>query len=175
LDCRAGSFIGPGPGGPGTNTISMTTIPAQTFMAFELLFDDVNNQDAFMFDKLTNVSAGAVVSDVSGVVKNVRRDGYTVRNEVEALIGLITQSDTRQVVFFWSGMAFAGEIVSIDATYTMFNSMGNPIRAVVRITIRQGGEDDDSNSDNKYWDDAFDRLGTGKDPLGKVGNLLNFR
>ena len=175
FDSRAGSFIQPGPGGPGTNTLSQVTMPAQTFLAFELLFDDVNNQDAFMFDKATNITAGSLVSDVSGIVKNIASDGYTVKNEVEGLIGLLTQSDTRQAVFFWSGMSFAGEVVSINATYTMFNSLGSPIRATVKITMRQGGEDSIDGDDSDYWNEAFDRLGTGKDPLGKVSNLLNFR
>ena len=172
IDSRAGSFLQPG--GEGTNTMSQIILPAQTFMNFEILLDEENHQDAFLFDKVTNLSAGALVSDAAGIVKNVKDDeGYTVRPLVEALIGLLTQSETRQVVFFWSEMAFAGEVVSIDARYTMFNPSGNPIRAVVKITIQQSSEKD---IDNTYWDKAFDNLGNGGSGIqGKVNNLLNFR
>ena len=173
IESRAGSFLQPGPGGPGTNTLSQIIMPAQTFMNFEILLDEENHQDAFMFDKVTNLSIGAGVSDVAGIVKNLKNDeGYTVRPLVEALIGILTQSETRQVVFFWSEMAFAGEVVSIDAKYTMFNPIGNPIRAVVKLTIRQGSEEQ---VDETYWNNAFDNMGEGNSWQSKVNNLLNFR
>ncbi len=173
IESRAGSFLQPGPGGPGTNTLSQITMPTQTYMNFEILLDEENHQDAFMFDKVTNLSIGAGVSDIAGIVKNLRNDeGYTVRPLVEALIGILTQSETRQVVFFWSEMAFAGEVVSIDARYTMFNPIGNPIRAVVKLTILQGSEEQ---VDETYWNNAFDNMGEGGNWQSKVNNLLNFR
>ena len=174
IDSRAGSFLQPGMGGEGTNNMSQIIMPAQTYMSFELLFDEENHQDAFMFDKVTNISVGAAVSDVAGVVKNIKSDeGYTVRPQIEALIGMLTQSETRQVIFYWSEMVFAGEVISIDARYTMFNPMGNPIRAVVRLTVCQGTKEA---VDNKYWNDAFDNLGKGgSGAQGKVSNLLNFK
>ena len=173
-DSRAeGSMLQAGPGGAGTNMLSQSTIPSQTYMSFELIFDQENHQDAFMFEKVTNLSAGALVSDVAGIVKNVVSEGYTVRPEVEALIGLLTQSETRQVVFCWNNMAFAGEVVSVDAKYTMFNPIGNPVRATVKFTVKQG--DSNAKEENKYWDKAFDNLdGGGSGMLGKVGNVLNF-
>lgn len=175
LDSRTGSFMQAGPGGAVANALSQITMPAQTTLSFELLFDEENHQDAFMFDKITNLSAGAVVSDAAGMAKTRSGEGYTVRPQVEALIGMLTQSETRQVVFYWSDMAFAGEVVSVDAKYTMFNSNGNPIRAVVRLTIQQGGEDRNGLED-AYWDKAFDELdGSGSGIAGKVGNLLNLR
>ena len=39
IDSRAGSFIQSGPGGAGTNTLTQITMPAQTRMNLELLFD----------------------------------------------------------------------------------------------------------------------------------------
>ena len=74
MESRAGSFMQPGPGGPGTNTLSQIIMPAQTFMNFEILLDEENHQDAFMFDKMTNLSIGAGVSDVAGFVKNFKSD-----------------------------------------------------------------------------------------------------
>lgn len=173
IDSRAGSFIQPVPGGEGTNMISQITIPAQTYMSFEILFDAENHQDAFMAEKFTNLSAGAFVSDVAGIVKNVKDEGYSVKEEVEAMIGMLTQSETRQVVFYWSQMAFAGEVVSLDARYTMFNTIGNPIRAVVRVTIQESEKQ--MQGSNSYWNTAFDQLGKQGSKLDKVSNLMNFR
>lgn len=167
---RAGSFIQPGPGGPSTNTLSQYIVPAETYMSVEILFDDVNAQDAFMFDKFTNISTGAIVSDVSSAVKHVKEGGYSVKEEVEAMIGMMTQSETRQVVFYWSEMVFAGEVISLDVRYTMFNVAGNPIRAVVRLTVRESTETGKS----EYWTKAFDDLEREGSNFKKVGNLLGF-
>jgi len=174
FDSRAGSFIQPGPGGEGTNTLSQITMPAQTFMAFEIILDDMNRLDAFMVEKFTEVSIGSAITAGASMINNIKGEGYSVQHEVEGLMGIITQSETRQVVFYWSGMSFAGEVVEINATYTMFNTLGNPVRAKVRFTLRQGGNDED-NGDNEYWKDAFDKLGKGGNPLSKVGNLLNLK
>lgn len=176
IDARVGSFIQQGPGGEAANgRTQLNIMPPQTFMNFEIILDEENAQDAFMFDKGTNLTAGAVVSDVAGAVKNgITEEGYTVRPMVEALLGILTQAETRKVVFFWSEMVFAGEVVSIDARYTMFNPLGNPIRAVVRFSIRQDGTEDENNS-SSYWSKAFDNLESSSNWQGKVGNLLNFR
>lgn len=166
---RAGSFIQPGPGGEATNTLSQVVVPAETYMNFELLFDKENHQDAFMFDKFTNLSTGAIVSDAAGIVKD---GGYSVKEEVEAMIGMMTQSETREVVFYWSEMVFAGEIVSLDARYTMFSPSGNPIRAVVRVTLRESAH---SGTSGAYWNEAFNKLGQQGSKLDKATNLLNFK
>lgn len=175
FESRAGSFIHPG---PGANTLTQVTMPAETSMSVELLFDEENHADAFLFEKVTNLSVGAAVSDVAGVVKNVAGEGYTVKPLVEALMGMLTQSETRQVVFYWSQMAFAGEVTNIDAVYTMFNPIGNPIRATVRLTIQQGehGTIRERKREGNYWNQAFDKLdGGGSTIAEKAGNLLNFR
>ncbi len=178
LYAQGGHQMMPGPGGVGVNMQVQSVIPAMTTMHVQLLFDDVNPQDAFMFDKFSNLSAGAVVSDVAGVVKNVRQDGYSVQKEIEALIALLLQSESRQIVFYWGDMVFAGEIINMNASYTMFNPQGNPIRGVVDMTIREGGPDGDSSSE-EYWDDAYKRLlqsGGLMDKLGSMtGNLLNLK
>ena len=173
FDSRAGSFIQPGPGGESIHSLSQVIVPAQTYMSFEIIFDDENHQDAFMFDKFTNLSAGAVVSDIAGAVKNAKAGGYSVKEEVEALIGMLTQSETRQVVFYWSEMVFAGEVVSLDARYTMFNTLGNPIRAVVRFSLREAEEAGRGGS--SYWDNALNKFGRKGSGLDKISNLTNFK
>lgn len=171
IDARAGSFLQQG---AGMNDISQSNMPPQTYMNFEIIIDEENAQDAFMFDKINNITIGSVVSDVAGAVKNAKNaEGYTVRPMVEALMGILTQPETRQAVFFWSEMVFAGEIVSIDAKYTMFTPLGNPIRAIVRFSMRQDGTVDEKDN-NSYWSKAFDNLKSSANWQGMVGNVLNF-
>lgn len=177
---RAGSYTHCGPGGMGVNEVTQMSIPAQTVMSVDLIFDDVNIQDAFMWEKF-GVTAGSAISSVAGEVKQVTKDGYSVQAQVDGLISLITQSESRNVVFYWSEMAFAGEVTNVNATYTMFNPQGHPIRAKVSLSIFQMDDLSDS-ADKVYWDNAFTNLfgdyteGTDVSDsrfLDKLGNLIN--
>lgn len=153
---QAGTYTHCGVGGMGMNQITQMSMPAQTIMNVELIFDDVNIPDAFMWDKF-RLTAGSVVSSVAGGIKQVKQDGYSVQAQVDGLIALITQSEARQVVFYWSEMAFAGEVTNISAEYTMFNPQGHPVRGNVRLSIFQMDNEVDS-ADKKYWDKAFTNL-----------------
>lgn len=178
LFSHGGNLMMPGPAGGGSNIQVQSIEPATTTMQVELLFDDTSIQDAFMMEKFTNLSGGAVATDIAGVVKNVRGEAYTVQHQIEGMIALITQSETRQMVFYWGDMAFAGEVISMQAKYTMFNPIGHPVRGTVNLTIREGGPDTD-NSGDKYWDDAYETMLKGGGLMGKLGaatgNLLNLK
>ncbi len=121
---------------------------AVTTLKTQLIFDEVNNFDAFNVTE--SVSTGGAIN----LAKNVIHGEYTVKPQVEALIGSLLSPNTRKVIFCWSNMIFRGELKSVDANFTMFNKKGNPIRAVVDITIEQ---DCDSAKDEAggYWDLAF--------------------
>lgn len=180
---NSGNQVMSGPAGGGANMQIQSTMPAMMTMQVELLFDDTNIQDAFMMEKFTNATAGAAVTDIAGIVRNAKSGadgdgGYSVRDQIEGMIALITQSETRQVVFYWGDMVFAGEIISVNAKYTMFNPMGHPVRGTVGLTIKEGGPDTDTGND-KYWDDAYEALLKGGGVMGKLGaatsNLLNLK
>lgn len=155
---QAGNYVHCGVGGMGMNQITQMTMPSQTIMSVQLVFDDVNIPDAFMWDKY-RLTAGSAISSVSGGIKQLEKvkDGYSVQAQIDGLIGLITQSEARQVVFYWSEMAFAGEVTNINAQYTMFNPQGHPIRGVVTLNIFQIDNEMDS-ADTRYWDKAFTNL-----------------
>ena len=177
---RAGSYTHCGAGGMGVNEVTQMTIPAQTTMSVDLIFDDVNIQDAFMWEKF-GVTAGSAISSVAGAVKQVTKEGYSVQAQIDGLVALITQSESRNVVFYWSEMAFAGEVTNVNATYTMFNPQGHPIRGKVTLSIFQLDNEKDS-ADSLYWDNAFTKLfgdytedGDASDSrfLDKLGNIIN--
>lgn len=173
-----GAFMEAGAGGAGTNTLTQITQPTQTVMRVELLFDDENHQDAFMWEKFTNLTAGALVSDISAIAKTALSQGYSVQAQIEGMIGLLSQSETRQAVFYWSDLCFAGEVTAVDAKYTMFNPQGNPIRGTVTLSIQEGDTSADG-SGGAYWDNAFDELfkngnrkaGSALDSIGSIVNL----
>lgn len=181
INAHGKNMLMPGPGGGGVNMQMQTTIPAMTTMSVQLLFDAVNPQNAFMFDKFTNLTTpGAIVSDIAGGIKDGKFGGYSVQYQVEALIALILQAESREVVFYWGDMAFAGEIINMDASYTMFNPEGDPVRAVFNMTIKEGTDvGQNSSNGEKYWNDAYKEMLQGRSAVDKVtaglGNILNLK
>ena len=171
----SGGSLGQG----GANQITQIVQPVSTTMSFQLVFDDMNPQDAFLLENMAP-TAGNLVSGTADVARKVR-GAYSVQAQMDGLMSLLTQPVTRKVIFYWAKMCFQGELVSVSSRYTMFNKDGNPIRGMVDLTIRQGEE---SGFDVAYWDEAFTRTfgDPGTDQIsGKMGmatkamqnNLLN--
>ncbi|MEG0779554.1 MAG: hypothetical protein RRY95_00925 [Oscillospiraceae bacterium] len=148
-------------------------IPAQNtrnpsvVLSVELIFDAMLAQDAFLFDKL-RLSAGAAVSDISGLAK-AKTGGYTVQPQTNGLLAALFRDSTRTVTFRWADMSFTGELTEANATYTMFSVSGKPIRSVIRINITQSAEARGAT----HWDTAFDNtFGMGTGAAKNVGRSL---
>lgn len=138
-------------GSKGVNQVVQACQPMAATMKLQLIFDDMNPQDAFMMSNMAS-SVGNAVSGVSGLAKKANGNGYSVQAQIEGLMAALTRPETRQVIFFWSKMCFRGEICSVNARYTMFNKSGSPIRGTVDLVIRQAGG---GAMEEMYWDEAF--------------------
>lgn len=155
LDTQAGrqvQYSGGSLGSNSTNQIVQVTQPVATTMSFQLVFDDMNLRDAFMMENIA-LTAGNAISAVAKAV-NDKKGGYSVQNQMDGLMALLTRDETRQVIFFWGKMCFRGELTGVSSKYTMFNKDGNPIRGTVNLTLRQGNEPQ-FQYDETYWDEAF--------------------
>ena len=135
--------------------------PASTTLSCELLFDDVNNMDAFMIGD--NPITGLSVSNVKNAISSAGKGKYSVQTQMEGLLSLLTISQARHVIFFWGDMCFRGEMTQVTTSYTMFNKKGYPVRGKVGIQIRQGDGTADATGleklysyDEKHWQKAFD-------------------
>lgn len=158
LDTQAGKQVQYSAGNLGSgsnNQIVQVTQPVSTTMSFQLIFDQVNVQDAFMAENL-NLTLGNVISGGANLVKKLTGKTYSVQTQIDGLMSLLTQDETRHVIFYWSHMCFRGELTSVSSRYTMFNKDGNPIRGVVDLSLRQGNEEIFS-YDETYWNHAFDK------------------
>ena len=153
MSTRAGSFQQPVMGSAVTQVTQMT-VPAQTTFDVDLIFDAINNEDAFMLQKYTTISASGAVSKTSAVLNNLKGDGYSVQTEVEGLVSLMVNANTRKIIFCWADMAISGELVSVSVAYTMFNPIGNPIYAKVSLSIQQ----QENMEGTGYWEKSFDTL-----------------
>ena len=133
-----------------------------TTMSVQLIFEDINEMDAFPSTTLSqpNVNASNVANmATAGVIKAM--GGYSVRRKVEGLISLLLMERTRQVIFVWNDIFFHGKVISVNANFNMFNPSGNPIKATVEMQIRQTNSNASFKSDRQYWVDALDRGFTG--------------
>lgn len=164
LETMAGKEVDYGGGDLGTksaNQIIQIHHPASTILNFDIIFDAVTPQDAFMNSSFEPGVKNAV-SMASSAVKKAGNKDYTVQPQVDGLISLLTRDETRKIIFLWGKMFFPGELVGVNSKYTMFNKSGRPIRAEVQISIRQS-EKKQMNND-EYWQQAFTKM------FGKAGS-----
>lgn len=148
--------------------------PPMVVLSVDLIFDAMNPKDAFMAEKFS-LSTGGIVSSAAGVAQ-AAKGGYTVQPQTDGLIAALMRPDTRVVTFRWADMAFTGQLIEVQAEYTMFSVSGKPIRSKVRMNIAQQVESD---ADIQYWDKVLDTTFSGNGEAGgkdmgqKLGNLLN--
>ncbi len=141
-------------GGANANQIVQVINPVATELCCEIIIDDMNVFDAFAADGVNVLTAGGISSMTQAIKKRKDEKSYSVQDAAEALLALVLTTETRQVIFAWSTMFFRGEVTNTNVRFTMFNKRGNPIRAVIELTIRQG---DEFEADEKLWEKAFDK------------------
>ncbi len=143
------------------NSLVATDKQTSTYLTVQLIFEDINVDDAFGNATHENGIASGVSNTADQVVSAVTTglsDGYSVRRQVEGIISLLMLKRTRQVIFVWNNMFFHGELLSVDANFTMFNKLGHPIRAMVNMQIQQSNNNATFKSDLEYWDEVLDTV-----------------
>ncbi|MBQ7564214.1 MAG: hypothetical protein IJT16_09515 [Lachnospiraceae bacterium] len=172
-------------GDPGNEQVSKFTAPAATTLSCELLFDDVNQMDAFMLnDSPYTGGLGLSFSNATRLVNYglaFGKKGFSVQKQMEGLLSMLAIPQARHVIFFWGNMCFRGEMTEVSSEYTMFNKKGAPIRGRMSIQIRQGdgsdaaqGSDADYYVNESYWTKAFNSAFKQESGLpGKVGKFTN--
>ena len=111
---------------------SVSVVPSRATLRVQLIFDDLIIPDAFMADRLS-----LNPRDIAEVVKWKLGRSRSVRAEIEGLVAAIQSPQTREMTFCWSKFMFKGTMNSINATYTMFNTKGEPIRGTVDMRLEQ--------------------------------------
>ncbi|MCI7125169.1 MAG: hypothetical protein MR935_03045 [Agathobaculum sp.] len=151
------------------NTVSDTVTPPSVELTTTLLFDKMNIYDAFMFDKLTGVSA----TTATNAATMLRGETFTVQPYVEGLISALRNPYTRAMTFQWANFSFTGILIGVQAKYTMFSVSGRPVRAELQLRLRQRM----NSTDVSKWHAAFHemlRKNASMDGAAqKVSSLLN--
>ncbi|MCR5467357.1 MAG: hypothetical protein K6F37_00210 [Lachnospiraceae bacterium] len=137
----------------GSNNVTQASqLISQTQMSFELIIENINNQDAFDM-----TSMGFNVETIYDLAKDLAGGPFSVINQVQGLLGLINNKATQDMIFMWGDMAFRGKLMDVNVEYTMFNKDGNPIYAKVGMTLQHIYDQNDK-EDQKYWDNVIKKV-----------------
>ena len=143
-----------------------------------LIFDDYERTDAFMMEKFSDPTAMARTA-ITSVSNTLTGETYSVRPQVEGFIAALRNKKTRKMTFCWANMAYKGMLETVSAEYTMFNTEGHPIRAMVNLCILLV---DETMRDNNmgYWTTSYEKaFSEDGSALGSkvqdVGNLINLK
>ncbi len=130
----------------GSNAFQKDNIPYEVILNMDLIFDDTENSDAFsVLDAGSASWTGAAKKGVNALYnlatsergeKSLTR-GHSVQDISELFVAAIVETYTRMVCVVWNKSVFWGELCGVNIEYTMFNSVGNPIRSKVHLEIRQ--------------------------------------
>lgn len=176
LQSEAGEVFRESAGAGSESRYEQTNTPEETVLRMDLIFDDMNIKDAFMWDNLRLLTAGDILRTQTG-----KGMPHSVQNTVEIFAGAIVQAQYRTVGVLWNKFQFWGELYGASIKYTMFNRLGDPVRAVVTLQIRQSepGSDALSLAVDSYWNNAYKQMLTSAGPgradtlAQNLGNILN--
>ena len=132
-------------------------------MSVELIFDQTMNLTAFKQDLLSlnvtdYVTNGLKVAEKAAVKKITGANTATVQQIVEAFIAIMRNEKCRLVCFEWGDMRYDGCLRTVNNEYTMFDMVGNPTRAKVKLTlylVEVVGRNNIMDYSNSYWYDAY--------------------
>lgn len=124
----------------GTGKNQINNVDSHIEMTIPLIFDKVDNQDAFYSDKFTlgqtSVARGVTKLGINAVKSAKGKDtSQSVQQEIEAFTAIIRSNDKRLIRFVWGDMAYEGILNGVNAEYTMFNVNGEPVRATMNLRV----------------------------------------
>ena len=166
-------------GRSGPAAIDFKPVPIHINLSVKLLFDNMNANECFLSAK-TNIAPSELAKSVikTGLSAAGINKKMTVQQEVEGLIAALRSPYTRCITFNWGDMSYTGVLNRVSAQYTMFNSSGIPVRAVVQLSLVCADETVSPNSLGRWQDEYEQAFGGGSQSLvswtQRAGSLLNF-
>lgn len=134
----------------GYSQVDYGPIEENVTVGFKVIFDAVKNTDAFLCDKWnlgpTNLTKHGV--DIG------RGAVYTVRPVVEGFLASVRNRGSRRVVFQWGSMRYGGFLNKVQCRYTMFNTVGEPVRAEIDLSLTGSAHNDYNNV--REWEKRYE-------------------
>lgn len=152
--------------------LKYTIVEPRIEVTIPLVFDAVNNRDAFFEDKL-NLNPTEIAKSAATFVQTAVMDQeFTVQTQVEGLMAAIRNDKTRQATFSWGDMSYSGLLNQVNANYTMFSPTGHPIRAVVSLVLLCLGDSAVGQGNMGKWMDKYDAA-FGKEGVTSLGKKFD--
>ncbi len=150
----------------------------QMDFSVSLIFDQVSNTAAFQQDLLTisssrGIQTGAkIAGDMVGSLLGGGKP-QSLQVTVEAFIAALRNDKTRMVCFEWGELMYEGMLRQVNTNYTMFDMLGNPVRAEVSLVIylMETSEKGISDYTNRYWQVAYEEAFINGNPFAE--SILN--
>lgn len=147
----------------------------QMDFSVSLIFDQVSNTAAFQQDLLTISSSrgiamgGKIVTDVLGGLIGGGKP-QSVQVMVEAFIAALRNDKTRMVCFEWGELCYEGMLRQVNTNYTMFDMLGNPVRAEVGLVLylMETSAKGISDYTDRYWAVAYEEAFINGNPLAET-------
>ena len=152
-------------------------VDATISMSVQLLFDSMDPKDAFMSDKLDFSPTGLLNGAIDAGLSMAGKKKKTIQREVEGFIAALRNENTRLITFNWGDMCYSGVLRRVTTEYTMFNVTGEPVRAMVGLSIMCADAKQWKNS-VAVWQERYKNAFEGGSESfvktsQKMGNLLN--
>ncbi|MDR1292747.1 MAG: hypothetical protein LBJ91_05065 [Clostridiales Family XIII bacterium] len=134
-----------------------TNRAASIVLNIDLIFDAVQNSDAFHADGL-RLSASDIVSHGGAFIAGKK---YSVMKQTNGMVSLLIGIQS-PVEFKWGAFSFSGIVSEVQARYLMFSPSGHPIRSKVSVRIVQSLTKE---KEFLYWDNAYNNFFGSEDVL----------
>jgi len=159
-------------------SVSFEPADVRVSMNVKLVFDKVDPQDAFAADKFRLTASSVATGAAKAVQSALGKKDNSVQTEVEGFIAALRSPYTRRITFHWGKLNYSGTLNRVSAQYTMFNLLGQPIRAYVTLSLICADQTV-SPASMGVWEDSYEEaFGGGSQSFTKaaqkVGSLVNF-
>ncbi|MBR5969442.1 MAG: hypothetical protein IK016_03750 [Lachnospiraceae bacterium] len=180
IRARGRSIINVQSAGKSSNGAAQPDPKVTVTVSMRLIFDEVTVKGSFIEGRL-NTAPSALVQNAAGAVKSAVEKGGVdpgVQKYVEGFVAAMSSKWTRVVGFRWGELYYFGRLNQVNTQYVMFNTMGQPVRAYVDLSLFDIDEKEDTEILGPRWQWAYNEA-FGNEKLGlmragqKVGNLLN--
>ena len=155
--------------------IRFDKVPTNMQLSVKLLFDRTEDASAFPVSTMRSNVANSVGNVISSAKSLISGPAVSVETVVEGFIGAVRGAKTKEVCFEWGKMSYEGICKGVSATYTLFDAIGQPTRAVVDFSIYLYDSDVQKLGDSYemgYWRAAYKDVFTSNSSFKSTGQKL---
>ncbi len=169
------------------SSIDYQAMKTNVTMSCKLIFDESDPVGSFSplswpggAGGITDLNPVVLSQDVYKAAKSIK-NGTKVRTEVSAFLAAVRNEYCQRVGFSWGENHYEGDVNNVSAQYTMFNTSGEPVRAIVNFSMLMINPNDPAQANSAAqlldptWMKAYKKMFsiTGKNPVSRLSKAQN--